>query len=114
MKTSAFLVALEIDRVDVGAVYASLPLNCTVMPWFRTSRSETEVLKIVDTICMTNRPVELFSSEYALFGRNGNVPVHTLVRTADLISLHITLHQLFFHGTYISYIRMLVQSSDRM
>jgi 2'-5' RNA ligase len=87
----AFLFAFEIEPVQLGASYDSLPLHCTLMHWFRTRASADTVIRLAHGVMHDRKPVELNSREFALFGRNKNIPVHTIEMNTCMHSLHMEL-----------------------
>lgn len=93
MSMRAFLVVLEIESVEVGRVYSSLPLHCSIVNWFRIEAGSEEVLNVLKRVLKNHRPVELISEAPDFFGVNNTIPVFTLVRTDALQKLHIDLFQ---------------------
>src|SRR5437867_3486088 len=91
MEQRAYLLALEIDPMQIGTTYTALPLHCTVMHWFRASQPPSRVLDATRSVFAKTPPLELISEAPALFGPKRNVPVHTLRPTEGLHMLHAHL-----------------------
>lgn len=89
----AYLLALEVEPIEVGRVYVALPLHCTVVHWFRSEKSPAEVLRAVTNIASTQAPIEIISGEPALFGADKDVPVNLLENDDVIRELHHALRQ---------------------
>lgn len=87
----AYLLALEVEPIEVGKVYVALPLHCTVLHWFRSHKTPAEVLRAVADIANRQAPIEIISGEPALFGVDEDVPVNRLDDDDDIRSLHRAL-----------------------
>lgn len=87
----AYLLALEIEPIEINKVYVALPLHCTVMPWFFTEKTPAEVLRVITPIVQSQAPLELVSGTEALFGHEQDVPVNQVANAHDLIALHKAL-----------------------
>lgn len=88
----AYLLALEIEPVEVNKVYVALPLHCTVIPWFRSNQPPAAVVKAVSDIIAQYAPIELVSGEADSFGHEGDVPVNLIANPGKLKRLHMDLH----------------------
>lgn len=84
----AYLFILPIELVEVGRVYVSLPLHCTLMLWFWVNATPQELIEKTGALFAQYGPVELVSEAPALFGKQDNIPVHTLIPNPVLKSLH--------------------------
>ena len=83
-----YLFVLEVETMQVGAVYKSLPLHCTLMHWFNASITPEDLIKKVTSVFKDRSPIELVSDAPAMFGKNNNIPVHTVIMTQTLQELH--------------------------
>lgn len=88
----AYLLALEIEPVEVNKVYVALPLHCTVVPWFRSNMIPAEVRKIVSPIAEATPPRNIVSGRPDMFGEAKDVPVNRLVDNDYIVGLH---HELY-------------------
>jgi len=89
MKT--YLLALEIDRFEIGLGYRTLPLHCTLMPWFILSGSHEATDRLtgfVEHICSAYPSPRLNVYGDSMFGRSFDIPVHLVTKTAVLMGLH--------------------------
>lgn len=75
---NAFLFVLEVEPMKLGHVYEVLPLHCTLVHWFHTERNAEDILRAVKEKIEEHAPVTLTSQKAALFGREENIPVHTV------------------------------------
>ena len=90
--SNEYLVVLPIEDMPEGASYPqgqSLPLHCTVMPYFHfgTLMSAERLYKKL----MTTGPdteIDLVSEQFALFGPAVDKPCHVLVPNKELSLLH--------------------------
>lgn len=89
----AYLLALEIEPVEVNRVYVALPLHCTLMPWFTSDHTPAEVLKAIADIAYTQPPVELISGPNDLFGLEKDVPVNLILNKEPVHELHMKLYE---------------------
>jgi 2'-5' RNA ligase len=87
----AFLIALEIDPIELHHVYKNLPRHCTVMHWFRISGSAKEVLKCIRPVIAESLPIELVAGESSLFGPDRDIPVHVIRPAKSPHDLHMRL-----------------------
>ena len=86
-----FLVALEIEPVEVGQTYDALPLHCTVMHWFRTGASAEDLLDVVAPIVESTSALKLTAGPRDLFGPSQgphHLPVNRLQPTEALAVFH--------------------------
>ena len=88
----AYLLALEIEPVEVNRVYVALPLHCTVVHWFRSDKSPAEILKTITPIVTDTAPLELISGKPDMFGEDKDVPVNRLEHDEPIMNLHRELH----------------------
>ena len=95
---SRFLVLIPISPLSVGAEFpprTSLPLHCTVMPWFPWE-SEHGLVQLSNELmirasAIDSDAIELVSEKAALFGYKNNVPCHVLRQSDGLNLLHTKL-----------------------
>lgn len=87
----AYLLALEIEPVDINRVYVALPLHCTMMSWFYSDKPPAEVVRAIQSVVQDQEPIELVSGEADLFGVEKDVPVNRLVDEEPLMKFHIAL-----------------------
>jgi 2'-5' RNA ligase len=88
----AYLLALEIEPVEVNKVYVALPLHCTVVHWFRSDKSPAEILKAITPTVTATPPIEIISGKPDMFGLDKDVPVNRLVDDEPIMNLHRELH----------------------
>jgi hypothetical protein len=88
----AYLLALEIEPVDINKVYVALPLHLTMMSWFYSDKTPAEVVRVIQPVVEQQSPIELVSGEPDLFGIEKDVPVNRLVDEATLKQFHQSLH----------------------
>lgn len=88
----AYLLALEIEPVEVNKVYMALPLHCTVVHWFRSDKSPADIAKAITPIVIATPAIELVSGEPAMFGQKKDVPVNRLENDESILDLHKKLH----------------------
>ncbi len=89
----AYLLALEIEPVEVNRVYVALPLHCTVMHWFYTDKTPADVLTVITNSVRRTPPVQLVSGENSLFGAEQDVPVNVIKDNKSLQALHLALYK---------------------
>jgi 2'-5' RNA ligase len=88
----AYLLALEIEPVEVNKVYVALPLHCTVVPWFRSDKSPAEIIRAITPIVTDTAPLELLSGKADFFGKDKDVPVNRINDDSAIRDLHKVLH----------------------
>ena len=88
----AYLLALEIEPVEVNKVYVALPLHCTVVHWFKSELSPAEIVKIVSPLAEDTPPLTITSGAHDMFGEEKDVPVNRLVHDELILRLHKSLH----------------------
>lgn len=88
----AYLLALEIEPVDINKVYVALPLHLTMMSWFYSNKSPAEVVRAIQSVVEQQSPIELTSAEPDLFGEDKDVPVNRVTNESELHQLHQALH----------------------
>jgi 2'-5' RNA ligase len=88
----AYLLALEIESVDINKVYVALPLHLTMMSWFYSDKSPAEVVRAIQPVVEKQLPIELVSGEPDLFGTEKDVPVNRITNEQALKQFHIALH----------------------
>ncbi|MEK7628243.1 MAG: hypothetical protein AAB421_02370 [Patescibacteria group bacterium] len=88
---NAYLLALEIEPVNVGTGYSSLPLHCTIMHWFLSLKGLNAIVDATKDIITMSRPITLVSKRSVLFGPNSDVPVNILARNEARDLLHLKL-----------------------
>lgn len=87
----AFLVALEVERFEVEKVYTTLPLHCTLMPWFYTTHSASMIQRVCGEALDDLPPVEILALEPELFGAAHSIPVHSVFSSGLLMETHALL-----------------------
>lgn len=96
----AYLLVFEIDPMQVGKTYASLPLHCTLVNWFWSPVAANELVAALEPIISKSLPVTLHSrgvETFTGFTKIGTIPVtvNTVVPTEDIVTLHsLTCKQL--------------------
>lgn len=88
-----YTFAIEIDPVEEGRVYTRMPLHCTIMHWFYTVSTPEELASAAKEAIEGHGPVELISKAVELYGPNRNIPVHPIIPSAELLSLHRCLYE---------------------
>jgi 2'-5' RNA ligase len=92
----AFLFALEITPMQVGMVYPEgLKLHCTVLHWFRTEASASDVQTAAATIIRKAPPIELIAQSEAWFGPSAgprDILVNVVKPNAEFRRLHGKLY----------------------
>lgn len=88
----AYLLALEIEPVDINRTYVALPLHCTVMPWFLSEKSPAEVVRVVQGVVEEQPAIELVADKADLFGADKDVPVNRIADEETLRKFHQTLY----------------------
>lgn len=87
----AYLLALEIDPVKIGATYDSLPLHCTLVHWF-WAESDEFITPLKNDVKGLSAPILHILGEevFTGFTKTGTVPVrvNTVMKTDELTSLH--------------------------
>jgi len=91
----AYLLALEIQEVEVGRLYSSLPLHCTLVHWFWTDDSK-KLLTVIESILETLPAPTLFvegEEEFTGNTKSGpiGVKVNKVTKTQRLATLHETI-----------------------
>lgn len=92
----AFLLALEVNPMQVSKTYNQLDLHCTVVHWFRTKATSHDVLAVVMPIINKAPAIELVSDKTALFGPSKglkDIPVNLVKPTSAFRTLHSSLLQ---------------------
>lgn len=95
----SYLLALEIDPMDVNRDYAMLPLHCTLMYWFLLNMEPADLTKLLGSALRLERPQELRIGGEATFAghtKQGSVPVkvNKIIRTSSLRQLHLKMYDL--------------------
>jgi hypothetical protein len=96
--STQYLIVLPIEAMPRGTHYLSgqsLPLHCTVMPWFRLnfrlSFEDLEQLLARLVALPRNSFIELVSQKSEYFGLERDIPVHVLKPNDQLNLLHTRL-----------------------
>lgn len=89
----AYLLALEIEPIEINKVYVALPLHCTVMPWFFSTKAPAEVLRAITPVIQSQNPIELVSGVESFFGHDQDVPVNKISNPEQVTALHAALLQ---------------------
>lgn len=88
----AYLLALEVEPVEVSKAYVALPLHCTVVHWFRSEKPPAEIIRAITEIVSSTPPLEIISGKPDLFGKDKDVPVNRIEKDETILELHKTLH----------------------
>lgn len=88
----AYLLALEIEPVDINRTHVALPLHLTMMSWFFSDKSPAEIVRTIQPIVEQQQPIELVSGEPDMFGVEKDVPVNRLADEVTLKQFHEALH----------------------
>ncbi len=103
--SNQYLLVLPIEATPMGVRYPqgeSLPLHCTVMPWFRLGQdySFEELNHDLHRLTIEHREgeIELISRRLEFFGPNVDVPVHMLEKNNELNLIHTELLVLLAHA----------------
>ena len=86
-----YFFAIEIGPVEKGKLYFHVPLHCTIMHWFRVDLTPEQVMEVAALALEGLDSVELVSDAFALFGRSRDIPVHSIVASEALMTLHTKL-----------------------
>ena len=88
----AYLLALEINPVEVGKVYTGLPLHCTLAHWFWVDELSDLLIQIQSLVQSREAPKLLIQNEEQFTGVTKDGPIAVRVnkvkKTPDVISLH--------------------------
>lgn len=87
-----YLLALEIEPVDINRVYVALPLHLTMMSWFHSDKSPAEVVRALQPVVEGQRPIHLTSGAEDFFGVDKDVPVNRIVDEQPLRAFHTALY----------------------
>lgn len=88
-----YTFAIEIDPVEEGRIYNRMPLHCTIIHWFYVASTPEELASAAKEAIEGHGPVELISEAAELYGPNRDIPVHSIVPNAELLSLHRSLYE---------------------
>lgn len=91
VRLRAFLFVFEVEPMEIGKTYSSLPLHCTLMNWFRTEIELEKMIAAAKEIFNDTHSVELKSDHPELFGPENTIPVHLVTKNDDLAELHSKL-----------------------
>jgi len=78
------LIAVFVNRQDVGTRFSSWLLHVTIVPWFRLPDKTEVIVSGLKGALSCEIPFELFSGEVALFGIQKDRPA-TLIVESDAI-----------------------------
>ncbi len=88
----AYLLALEIEPVEVDKTYTGLPLHCTLVHWFWIAGINDLLMDIQSLIETREAPKLLIEGEDEFTGVTKDGPiavkVNKVTRTAEIINLH--------------------------
>lgn len=96
MKESRFeyLLAFLLEPLPAGSQFIGWPLHITLVPsWFRTDKTEENVLKDISQVAARFKPMEIRGSVRTYFGWREEVPV-TAVVSPELHDLHRALYEM--------------------
>jgi hypothetical protein len=90
----SYLLALEITPLEIGKTYTSLPLHCTLVPWFSLDMQSKDCLKAIRSFLKGASPVQLIAGQQKTFTAktaHGIIPltVNTIKLSVDLRELHL-------------------------
>jgi hypothetical protein len=88
-----YLFALEVQPLEAGATYRTLPLHCTLMHRFLSELSPGVLAGKLGSFFAGVPQVKLIPREYVLLGPN-QVPVSELELTSQIRNLHMELYAL--------------------
>lgn len=90
----AYLLVLEIEPISSVATYTTIPLHCTVVPWFRVAADEAALIASLKPLFDATQPVLLVAGQQdqssPLNGRH-RIAVNHIQKTAQLVQLHDAL-----------------------
>jgi len=86
----AYLLALEIEAVDVNKVYVALPLHCTITPWFTTDKSPADIVRVLTPIVQSAEPIKLVAGAEDFFGHQKDIPGNR-IENQQVNKLHMAL-----------------------
>ncbi len=95
MSRDKYILVLPIERMPEGGVHPkgeSLPLHCTLVPWFQLGE-EVDYYEFTYDLSLliraiTTSPIRLSPAAAELFGRSHNIPVWVLKANQKLQELH--------------------------
>lgn len=87
----AYLLALEIEPVEVNKTYVALPLHCTVMPWFFLEKAPAEVVRAITPVISSHELITLVSGAEDFFGHDRDIPVNRIANEEAARKLHTSL-----------------------
>lgn len=91
---NAYLVALEIDKVEQGEVFdGGIPMHSTAMHWFTSNESAERVIEVVSGVLTQEEPITLIGGQEDLFGPNKTTPVNVIKNRESSDELHKNLYQ---------------------
>lgn len=96
-----YLFALEVQPIEVGAVYDEPPRHCTLMRRFLSGLPHTLLADKAQVFFDGVSPVKLIPHKRLLLGLK-QVPVSELVMTDELRSLHVGLYS-FLNDLQVAY-----------
>ena len=88
-----YTFAIEINPVEEGRMYTRMPLHCTIMHWFYTASTPDELALAAKEAFKGHVPVGLVSKAAEQYGPNRDIPVHSIVQSVELMSLHRRLYR---------------------
>ncbi len=86
-----YLFVIEVDPVDEDRTYTRLPIHCTLMHWFLSPMSPEKLVEKCADAFKNALPIELVSQASEMFGREHNIPVHSIILSEALRKLHMQL-----------------------
>lgn len=89
----SYLLALEIEPVEIGKVYIALPLHATTVHWFTSLHKPADIVKAITPLVESHNPIEIVGGEPDLFGLDKDVPVNRIANYQLIRDFHIKLHQ---------------------
>lgn len=89
----AYLLALEIEPVDINRTYVALPLHLTMMSWFFSDKSPADVVRAIQPAVDAQSSFEIVSGKEDFFGIERDVPVNRIANEDDLRQFHTLLYE---------------------
>lgn len=83
-----YIISLDIDPINQNAVYATLPLHCTLMPRFETPMSAAEIGTLVEDVFKRCGFIPIVSDALERFGMHKDVWAHRIQPEDRVRDLH--------------------------
>jgi hypothetical protein len=96
LPTRQYLLSLPLHKMNAGQEYASVPLHCTLMPWFLSDRTPQYFINYLLPIIEGYKAIELLADTVEMFGPKNDIRVHTVRRDSDWNSIILLHDDVFF------------------